>query len=69
MGTWTKYIYLIMVIYGHICIMEEVRYLGTGVTNQNYIHREMKSRLHMGNAFCHAGESLYFPLCIKKYKD
>jgi hypothetical protein len=29
----------------------EFRHLGTTVTNQNFIHEEIKSRLNMGNAF------------------
>ena len=42
--------------------MEEFKYLGTTLTNQNYIQEEIKSRLESGNAcyyrcriFCHPG--------------
>ena len=33
--------------------MEEFKYLGTTVTDQNYIQEEIKSRLKSGNASCH----------------
>jgi hypothetical protein len=29
------------------------KYLGTAVTNQNYVHEEIKSRLNSGNASYH----------------
>jgi hypothetical protein len=34
------------------------KYLGTTVTNQNYIHEEIKSRLNLGNACSHSVQSL-----------
>jgi hypothetical protein len=34
------------------------KYLGTTVTNQNLIHKEMKSRLNLGNACCHSVQNL-----------
>ena len=33
--------------------MEEFKYLGTTLTNRNYIQEEIKSRLKSGNACCH----------------
>jgi len=33
--------------------VEEFKYLGTTVTDQNYIQEEIKSRLKSGNASCH----------------
>jgi hypothetical protein len=35
-------------------------YLGTAVTNQNFIHKEIKSRLKLGNACCHSVQSFVF---------
>ena len=32
--------------------MEELKYLGTTITNQNFIQEEIKSRLNSGNACC-----------------
>jgi len=34
--------------------VEEFKYLGTALTNQNSIQEEMKSRLKSGNACCHS---------------
>jgi len=34
--------------------VEEVKYLGTTLTNQNYIQEEIKSRLKSGNACYHS---------------
>jgi len=38
--------------------MEEFRYLGTTITNQNSIQEEIKSRLKSGNACCHSVQNL-----------
>jgi hypothetical protein len=35
------------------------RYLGTTLTDQNYIHKEIKSRLNSGNACYHSVQSLF----------
>jgi hypothetical protein len=34
--------------------VEEFRYLGTTITNQNLIHEEIKRRLNSGNAYYHS---------------
>ena len=38
--------------------MEEFKYLGARLTNQNSIQEEIKSRLKMGNAYCYSVQSL-----------
>jgi hypothetical protein len=36
----------------------ELKYLGTTLTNQNYMQEEIKSRLNSGNAYYHSVQSL-----------
>jgi hypothetical protein len=36
------------------------KYFGTTVTNQNYVHKEIKSRLNLGNACYHSFQSFVF---------
>ena len=54
--------------------MEELKYLGTTLTNQNYIQEEMKSSLKSGNACSHSVQNLlsssflYKNLKIKIYR-
>jgi len=38
--------------------VEQFRYLGTTVTNQNFIQEEIKSRLNLGNACYHSVQNL-----------
>ena len=38
--------------------MEELKYLGATLTNQNYIQEEIKSRLKSGNAYYHSVQNL-----------
>ena len=38
--------------------VEEVRYLGTTLTNQNSFQEEIKSSLKSGNAYCHSVQNL-----------
>jgi hypothetical protein len=49
--------------------MEQFKYLGTTLTNQNSIHEEIKSRLKSGNAFYHSVQNLVFQFTIQKRKD
>jgi len=37
---------------------EEFKYLGTTLTNQNYIQEEIKHRLRSGNACCHSVQNV-----------
>jgi len=46
--------------------VEEFKYLGTTLTNQNSIAEEVKSRLRSGNAF--GAESFVFQDAVKKFK-
>jgi spore coat protein CotH len=50
--------------------VEEVRYLGTTLKNQNSIQEDMKRRLKSGNACYHLVQNLLSSsLLSKKYKD
>ena len=46
--------------------VEEFRYLGTTLTNQNSIQKEIKSRLKLGNACYHSVQKLFLPVCYPK---
>jgi len=48
--------------------VEEFKYLGTTLTNQNSTAEEIKSRLRSGNASFDA-ESFVFQVAIQKFKD
>jgi hypothetical protein len=47
--------------------VEEFRYLGTNLTNQNSIQEEVKSRFKSGNAL--GAEFFVFQCAIEKLKD
>jgi len=53
--------------------VEELKYLGTNLTNQNSIQEEIKSRLKSGNACYHSvqnfSEPFFFQFTIQKFKD
>jgi len=50
--------------------MEEFKYLGTTLTNQNFIPEEIKSTLRSGNIVLSFGaESFIFQVAIQKFKD
>jgi hypothetical protein len=44
----------------------EFKYLGTTLTNQNFIHEEIKCRLNSGNACYHAVQNLLSSVCYLK---
>jgi len=46
--------------------VEEFKYLGTPLINQNYIPEEIKSRLRSGNACCHSVQNFCLPGCYPK---
>ena len=46
--------------------VEEFKYLGTTLTNQNSIQEEIKSRLRSGNACYHSVQSLLFSRLLFK---
>jgi len=46
--------------------VEEFKYLGTTITDQNSIQEEIKSRLKVGNAFCHSVQNLLSSMMLSK---
>ena len=46
--------------------MEEFKYLGTTLTNQNFIQKEIKSRLKLGNACYHSVQNLLSSSLLSK---
>jgi hypothetical protein len=46
--------------------VEEFKYLGTTLTDQNSIHEETKSRLKLGNACCHSVQNLLSSRLLSK---
>ena len=46
--------------------VEEFKYLGTTLTNQNSIAEEIKSRLKSGNACCHSVQNLLSSRLLSK---
>ena len=49
--------------------VEEFKYLGTTLINQNSIPVEIKSRLKSGNACYHSAQKRFFQVVIQKFKD
>ena len=46
--------------------VEEFKYLGTTLTNQNSIQEESKSRLKLGNVGCHSVQNLLSSSLLSK---
>ena len=46
--------------------VEEFKYLGTALTNQNSIAEKIKSRLKSGNACCHSVQNLLSSRLLSK---
>jgi hypothetical protein len=46
--------------------VEEFKYLGRNLTNQNFIQEEAKSRLKLGNACYYLVQNLFVPGCCPK---
>jgi len=43
--------------------VEDFKYFGTTLKNQNYIQEEIKSRMKSGNAFFHSMQIFFLPVC------
>jgi hypothetical protein len=43
--------------------VEEFKYLGTTLTNQNTIQEKIKCRLKLGNACYYSVQNLFLPVC------
>ena len=46
--------------------VEEFKYLGTTLTNQNFVQEEIKSRLKSGNACYHSVQNLWCSSLLSK---
>ena len=49
--------------------VEEFKYFGTTLTNQNVIQEEIKSRLRAGNACYYSVQNFCLLGCCQKFKD
>ena len=49
--------------------VEQLKYLGKTLTNQNYIHKEIKSRLKSGILAIIQCRIFVFQFAIQKYKE
>jgi len=48
-------------------MVEEFRYLGTALTDQNCIEGKIKFRLKLGNACCHSVQNILCSGLLSKY--
>jgi UDP-galactopyranose mutase len=53
-------------VYSYCFIVEEFKYLGTNLTNQNSIHEEVKSRFKSGNACYYSVQNLLSSRLLSK---
>ena len=60
------HLFLLLYIYTHIDRVEEFKYLGTTLTNQNFIAEEIKGRLKSGNACYHSVQNLLSSRLLSK---
>jgi len=64
----------LFVTHGHFERVEEFKYMGINLTNQNSIHEDIKGRLKSGNASYHSVQNILSSnllsrnLKIKKYR-
>jgi len=49
--------------------VEQFKYLGTNITNLNFIHEDSKSRLKSGNACYHSEQNLLPSSSLSKYQN
>ena len=49
--------------------VEEVKYLGTNLTNQNSTQEEIKRRLNLGNVCYHLVQNVLPSIAIQKFED
>jgi len=47
-------------------MVEQFRYWGTTIANQNSIHEEIKRRLQSGNACCHQDRNVLSSILLSK---
>jgi hypothetical protein len=49
--------------------VDELKYLGTNLTNQTPLQEGIKRRLESANACCPSGRIFILPVCHTKFKD
>ena len=62
--------FLSRLLVGKVNKDRKFKYLETVLTNENYIHEEIKNRLKSGNACYHSVQNLFvFQFTVQKCKD